>query len=296
MSDTEAPTTGFGAIGTSQPASGFGVPGISQPASGFGGMHHPFPTGSPHASAGRAESVQGDVPSGGSNTGGVVRPRRRGIAGTKTSGVGGLTARNYHVATGVKFNNLSELYQDSISPDFAQEIIEDVLGKWHVPFDQPEALKFCEDLIFGFIVAVSASDKANYNQVFDIPVKPVSVGGEVVTTLDGDFGLLSSALIREFGITRRQFARGVADRIRKYLMEPDNVHLLDDVATKVGCDRAMATLAFDGSTHCKGLTVKEVQFTKTLENRNLFERDDEVARGASERLLGSMGVGPRAVR
>jgi len=265
--------------------------------SAFGGMHEHIPEQTGHTRRpARAESVHGDVPSGGSSTGGVQRPRRRGIKGTKAANVGVPDVRNYKISHGVKFNNLGELYQDSISPDFAQEVIEAVLAKWHVPFDQADATKFCEDLIFGFIVAVSASDKADYNQVFDIPVKPVEIDGKNVTVLDGDFGILSSTLTREYGITRRQFARGIANRIRAYLMEPENIHLLDDVATKVGCDRAMSTLAFDGSTHCKGLTVKEVQFTKTLENRNLFERDDEIARGASERLLGSMNIGPRAVR
>lgn len=269
-----------------------------QAPSSFGGMHEhaPQPSGHTYRPSARAESVHGDVPSGQSSTGGVQRPRRRGIKGTKTANVGVPDSRNYKVSNGVKFNNLGELYQDSISADFAQEIIEAVLSKWGVPFDQADATKFCEDLIFGFVVAVSASDKADYNQVFDIPVQPINVDGQSVTVLDGDFGVLSSTLVREFGITRRQFARGIANRIRAYLMEPENIHLLDDVSTKVGCDRSMATLAFDGSTHCKGLTVKEVQFTKTLENRNLFERDDEVARGASERLLGSMNIGPRAVR
>jgi len=243
------------------------------------------------------ESVFGeDVHAGGNNTGGVVRPRRRGIKGVTAHNAAVDPKRNYHVAAGVQFNNVRELYQDSVSPEHAQEILEHVFSLWHVPLDQPKAAKFCEDLVFAFIVAVSASDKASYSVVFDVPVEPITVGGETVTMLDGDMGVLSSALARKFGVTRRQLARGLADRIRKYLAEPENVHVLDDVAVKVGCDKQMAYLAFDGSTHCTGLTPREIQFTKTLESRNLFERDDEVVRGASERLMSGLSNGPRAVR
>jgi len=243
------------------------------------------------------ESVVGDeVSAGGNNTGGVVRPRRRGIKGVTSHNAAIDPRRNYPVAAGVQFNNVRELYQDSVSSEHAQEILEDVFALWHVPLDQPKATKFCEDLVFAFIVAVSASDKANYNVVFDVPVEPTVVNGETVTTLDGDMGVLSSTLARKFGITRRQLARGLADRVRKYLAERENVHVLDDVAVKVGCDKQMAYLAFDGSTHCTGLTPREIQFTKTLESRNLFERDDEVVRGASERLMSGLSNGPRAVR
>jgi len=264
-------------------------------------MSHEF--GAMHPSGGRPEdvhipeSVHGDdVHAGGNNTGGVSRPRRRGIVGKKPVGYAPVVARNYHVANGVQFNNLEEVFQDSISPEYAQQIMEDVFGQWGVPFDQPRALKYCEDLIFAFIIAVSASDKADYNVVFDVPIEPVNKQGINVTTLDGDLGVLSSALQRKYGVTRRQFARGIADRVRAYLGDPENVHVLDDVATKVGCDRQMAYLGFDGSTHCKAMNTREVQFTKTLENRNLFEREDETARGASDRLLNSLTNGVRAVR
>lgn len=272
---------------------------------GFGGMHAHQPSPVPAApfpgAAARSppppESVHGDdVSAGSQNTGGVVRPRRRGIAGVRQPNAQVTVRRNYPVAAGVAFNNLSEVYQDSISPEYAQEIMEGVFTTWGVPFNQPEAMKFCEDLVFAFIIAVSASDKANYSVVFDVPVRPMTVDGVQVSTLDADFGVLSLALFRQYGITRRQFARGVADRVRKYLAEPENAHMLDDVATKVGCDRQMAYLAFDGSTHCKGMNSREVQFTKTLESRNLFERDDEIARGASDRLLSGLSSGIRAVR
>jgi hypothetical protein len=243
------------------------------------------------------ESVHGgDVEAGSENMGAVFRPRRRGIIGRKAYGGHAQVARNYNVAGGVQFNNVEEVFQDSVSPEYAQEILEATYEEWGVPFDQPRAMKFCEDLVFAFIVAVSASNKANYSVVFDIPIDPITRNGERVSVLDADFGSLSNLLSRKFGVTRRQFARGLADRIRAYLAEPENVHVLDDVATKVGCDKQMAYLAFDGSTHCKGMNTREVQFTKTLESRNLFEREDEEARGASDRLLNSLTNGPRAVR
>jgi len=278
-------------------------------APSFGGMHSqtatqagpqagPPPGPLPPSPRGEyAQSVRGDdVQSGSENTGGVTRPRRRGIKGTSRANTQAAVLRNYPVSAGIQFNNIAEVYQDSVSPEFAQDIMEAVFKMWGVPFDQPKAMKYCEDLVFAFIIAVSASDKANYNIVFDVQVEPTTYRGDVVTTLDGDFGVLSRALTREYGVTRRQFARGIADRVRRYLAEPENIHVLDDVATKVGCDRAMAYLAFDGSTHCKGMTPREVQFTKTLESRNLFERDDELARGASDRLLNSLTNGIRAVR
>jgi len=188
------------------------------------------------------------------------------------------------------------LYQDVSSAEEVQVILEHVFAEWGVPFDQPETMKFAEDLCFGFIVAVSASDKANWDVGFEIPVAPYYAGDILVSAVPAEFGVFSSALIRVFGVTRRQFARGAADRIRAYLSAEENQHLLADVSTKVGCDLQMAYLAFDGSTHCTGMTSKEVQFTKTLESRNLFERDDEVARGASDRLMSSLGGVVRAVR
>lgn len=242
------------------------------------------------------ESVAGDeVESGSGNlSGGVVRARRRALKALSGSAV--TVRRNYGVASGVQFNNLQELYQDVSSPEEVQAVLEHVFELWGVPFDQPTTMKFAEDLCFGFIVAVSASDKANWDVAYDLPCAPFEKDGVKVSVVEADFKVFSDALMRFFGVTRRQFARGAANRIRLYLSEPENQHLLADVATKVGCDLQMAYLAFDGSTHCSGMTSKEVQFTKTLESRNLFERDDEVARGASDRLMSSLNQGVRAVR
>lgn len=271
--------------------------GSPEPRYGDGGKSGGFGGGLPPQPPRRApESVSGDdVQSGTGNvTGGVVRARRRALKALSSGAA--VVTRNYSVANGVQFNNLQELYQDVSSPEEVQSILEYVFELWGVPFDQPTTTKFAEDLCFGFIVAVSASDKANWDVAYDLPCAPFSRDGLKVSNVEADFKVFSDALMRTFGVTRRQFARGAANRIRLYLSEPENQHLLADVATKVGCDLQMAYLAFDGSTHCAGMTPREVQFTKTLESRNLFERDDEVARGASDRLMSSLNQGVRAIR
>jgi hypothetical protein len=236
-----------------------------------------------------------DVESGTGNvSGGVTRVRRRALKAL--SATNSTVARNYAVSGAVQFNNIQELAQDMSSPEEVQAIMEEVFSLWGLPLDQPNTMRFAEDLVFGFFVAVSASDKANWNEAFDVPTTPFRNGDAVVSSVLADFKVFSDALIRTYGVSRRQFARGAANRIRGYLSEPENQHLLADICTKVGCDLQMAYLAFDGSTHCTGMTPREIQFTKTLESRNLFERDDEVARGASDRLLSSVGGGIRAVR
>jgi len=243
---------------------------------------------------GDAESVHGfEGESGGGNvTGGVVRRQRRGFKSVVTDVVGRDVKRNYKVTGTVQVNNIQEFFQDSISPEYAQEIIEEMITMWGVdPSTEPLANQAAEDIIFLHIIAVSASDKGNWAVAYPLP--PGRSGEE----REANFQMFSDSLARVHGRTRRQFARGIADRIRQYLNKKENVFLLDHVAAKVGCERSLADLAFDGSTHCSGLSTVQVQFTKTLENRNLFERDDLAAEGASARLLSSAmmrGV-PRAV-
>lgn len=233
--------------------------------------------------------VEDDVDSGGGNvSGGVARRRKRVLRGLVAANAHAAVSRNYLVAGGVQFNNIQELYQDMVSYDEAQEILERVFQTWGLPFDEPRTMKFAEDLVSGFIVAVSASDKADWSVAFDVP----AAKGEI----EADFKKFSDILMREYGVTRRQLARGLANRTRAYLMAQGNQHMLADIATKVGCDTSMAPLAFDGSTHCSGMNPREIQFTKTLENRNLFEREDEIAVGASTRLMAGLSTGPRAVR
>jgi len=241
---------------------------------------------------GLAESVVDDgVQPGASNvSGGVTRRRRRNIAGLSRVRLGAPVMKNYRTSTAVMFNNLGELLQDSITPEFVQEIREDLFEKWGVPTEQPEAAKYAEDLLLAFLIAVTASNKADYNRVYDIPVK----GGNGIVT--ADFSILSRALESVHGVTRRQFARGMSDDIHAFLRQEDNLFMLPLLATRIGCEPQHAHLAFDGSTHCSGMTSVEVQFTKTLEARNLFERDDIVAQGASDRLMQGMSSGIRSVK
>lgn len=240
----------------------------------------------------RAESVIDDeVPSGASNVSrGVVRKSRRGINGLAKNRLGGLVAKNYRTSTAVMFNNVVELFQDCVSREYAQEILEELFAQWGVPVQQPEVAKYAEDLVVAFLIATTASNKANYNKVFDIPVK----GGEGIVA--ADFSMLSRLLESGHGVTRRQFARGMADDMAAYLRQEDNSFMLPILATRVGCEAQYAYLAFDGSTNCTGMTTVEVQFTKTLEARNLFERDDLLAQGSSDKLMAGMSTGPRSIK
>jgi len=239
----------------------------------------------------RAQSVVGDdVPPGGSNVnGGVTRRQRRSVQGLARAKIGVPAPKNYRTTTAVMFNNFDEMVQDTISREFAQEIIEGLFAAWGVPVEQAETAKYAEDMLWTFLIAVTASNKADYNKVFDIPVKGSS--GVVVA----DFATLSRLLESVHGVTRRQFARAVADDLKGFLKNEENTFMLPQLATRVGCEPMLAYLAFDGSTHCTGMTSREVAFTKTLESRNLFERDDVVAQGSSDRLMAGMSGGVRSV-
>jgi len=219
--------------------------------------------------------------------GGVARRKRRGVKPVSRPRYGEPIPKNYRTSEAVMFNNISEMFLDSVSPEYAQEIIEELFEAWGVPTEQPEAAKYSEDLVFSFIAAVTASNKADYNREFEIP----TLEGEITVS----FSVLSELLISGHSLTRRRFARGVADRVRQFLLREENSHLLPLLAGRVGCDPQYASLAFDGSTHCTGMTSREVQFTKTLESRNLFEDDAVLAAGASERLLQGPSGGPRSV-
>lgn len=237
-----------------------------------------------------AESVVGeDIGSGGSNvSGGVARRKRRAVKGLSSARLGAPVSKNYRTSNAILFNNIEEMFQDSISRDYAQEIIEDLFDKWGIPSQLPEAAKYAEDVLWTFLIAVTASNKADYSRSFDIPIK-----GESDVT--ADFGVLSGLLESVYGITRRQFARAVADDLRKFLKHEENQHVLPILATRVGCEPLLAYLAFDGSTHCTGMTTRETAFTKTLEARNLFEDDSVIGAGASERLFQGFSGGPRSV-
>jgi len=238
------------------------------------------------------ESVVGeDVPSGRSNvTGGVVRRKRRGIPGLAKNVLGGPVSKNYRTSAAVMFNNITEVFLDMVSPAYAQEIRERLFAQWGVPMDQPEATKFAEDLVLTFIIGSTASDKADYDREFEVPVK----GGDGFVV--ASFAVLSRLLQSEYGVTRRQFARGIADEMKDFLKLQENTFMLPVIANRLGCEVQFAYLGFDGSTHCTGLLTTETQFAKTLEARNLFERDDVIAQGASDRLIRGMSSSSRPAR
>lgn len=141
---------------------------------------------------GRAQSVAGDSVNGGQSnmSGGVTRARRRVVA-SKSSALGGAVLKNYRTTNAIMFNNADEMFQDKVSREYAQEIIEELFEVWGIPLDQPEAAKYAEDVLWMFLITVTASNKADYNRVFDVPVKPVQRGDQTVSNVEADFSKLS---------------------------------------------------------------------------------------------------------
>jgi len=185
------------------------------------------------------------------------------------------------------FNNIEELFQDGISRVYAQEIIEELFMLWGITTESPEIAKYAEDLLWTFLVAATASNKADYDRELEVPLK--------VGTVTASFSVFSDLLAAKHGVTRRQFARAVADDLRKFIKHEENQFMIPLLATRIGCDPQYAHLAFDGSTHCSGMTSREIAFTKTLESRNLFEDDAVLASGASERLMQGPSGGSRSI-
>lgn len=229
----------------------------------------------------------GITPGGANVTGGVIRRKRRAIKGVAARRYGDPVPKNYRTSEAVMFNNLSEVFLDSISPEYAQEILEELFESWGLPVHEPECAKYAEDLVLAFLIGATASNKADYYKEYEVPTR----GGAVVV----NFSVLSDILSSGHAVTRRRFARGMADRMRAYIRQEDNTFMLPLLATRIGCDPQFAYLAFDGSTHCSGMTSRELQFTRTLESRNLFEDDALLAAGASDRLMQGPQGGPRSV-
>jgi len=229
-----------------------------------------------------ASSVADEAVGGGSSniSGGVVRRARRKLNPVPTPSYAGTgVARNYNVVSAVLFNNMQEMTLDAISNDYAQEILEEVFQAWGLPFDNPTIMKYAEDLVFTFLIATTASDKADYNRSYDLPAAPGS--GELLA----DFKLLTDTIVIGHRLTRRQFIRGLADRLRKFVRADENAVLQASIADRAGCQYQYGDLCFDGSTHCAGLNPSERAFVRTLEARNLFESDAVLATGASDKLL-----------
>jgi hypothetical protein len=239
--------------------------------------------------SGRPASVVGEeIGAGGSNvSAGVIRRKKRVIKGLVVAEHGYGVEKNYRTSNAVMFNNAGELFQDMVSRQYAQEIIEEFFDSCGVDVADAQVAKYAEDVLFLFLIATTASNKADYDKQVAVPTKSGNV--------ELDFAVFSSILQAGHGVTRRNFSRGVANDMRKYLKQPENTYLLPTLATRVGCDPQFAHLAFDGSTHCSGMTSREVSFTKTLESRNLFEDDAVLGSGASDRLMQGLPAGPRSV-
>lgn len=242
------------------------------PAGGFGSF---VPRGSGLASGGRPDDGRSAGAQGGGVSGnlGFVRqqgPRR--VVGT-TQSLASFTAdggracnKSYAVAPGLQFNLVDEMMPDSISRDFAQEIVEALFfSSWGVSSRDAVAMRKAEDVLFAFLVVRGASPYANYEF-------SVMIGESVVEMED------LSVLLASKEVTRRRFIRALADDLRRFIKEPANGILRGRIVTKLGINSQYVHLGFDGSTHCSGMNRNEVAFTKALESRNLF--DDESVRGS----------------
>jgi len=255
---------------------------------GFGG-DLPFQQPRPSVGQDPPESVaNGGLAGGGANiTGGVVRPKRRTIKARSDFMASTGALRSYGVSSVTMFNNMEEMYLNTISKEYAQEILEELFSMWHLPLAEPTVMKYAEDVVWAFFVARTASNKADYKFRIDIP----TASGEV----EVDFEVFSRLLADKYGISRRNFARGVADNLRDYLRREENQHLRSLSAQRVGADPQMGDMCFDGSTGCTSLTSSEASFARLLEARNLYERDDVIAEGASDRLMQGMSGGVRSI-
>lgn len=203
--------------------------------------------------------------------------RRRVIGGASTPRApGGDVLKSYTVAQGLQFTDVEELRSDAISRNFAQEILERLWDMWGLDTKVAEVMKKAEDVVFALLAMRTASPDADYDVV-------VLLGNKEVNLND-----LSSLLASE-EVTRRRFARAVADDIRNYIAEPDNVRLRSMLVTELGVKEEYVTLAFDGSTHCSGMSTNQVMFTKSLEQRNLFDQPEVRDRMGSTQQLATAG-------
>lgn len=179
---------------------------------------------------------------------------------------GGPALKSYAVSSQLQFNDVDEMRPDCISAEFAQDIIEALFfDKWRLDSSNAVVMRKAEDVLFSFMVMRTASPFADYELA-------VTIGGKVVELHD-----LSDVLI-EREVQRRRFARAISDRLRDYVLEPQNAHMRNILITKLGVFPQYVHLAFDGSTHCSKMNRNEIAFTKSLESSKLF--DDESVRGS----------------
>jgi len=199
--------------------------------------------------------------------------RKRVIGGgraVKSAGEG--VKKSYSVVGGIQFNDVEELRGDAISRVFAQEILERLWEQWGLDTAVGEVMRKAEDVVHALFALRTASPDADYS-VF------VLLGDREVNLQD-----LSDLLASE-EVTRRRFARAIADDIRQYISDPENVRLREMLTTELGVKSEYAHLAFDGSTHCSGLSANQVMFTKQLERTNLFDTQEVRDRLSSNQML-----------
>jgi len=193
-------------------------------------------------------------------------------ASTSVKPVSQAVVKSYVVSGAIQFNDVEELRGDAISRAFAQELLERVWSVWGIDTSSPQSMRKAEDMVHGLFAMRTASPDADYS-VFAM------VGGKEVS-LD----VVSTVLAAE-EVTRRRFARAIADDIRDYIADPDNVRLREMLATELGVKVEYVALAFDGSTHCSGMSTNQVMFTKQLERMNLFDTVEVRDRMSSNQML-----------
>jgi hypothetical protein len=169
--------------------------------------------------------------------------------------------KSYSVSGGIQFNDVEEMRGDAISRAFAQELLERLWEQWGLDTSSAEVMRKAEDVVHALFVMRTASPDADF-------AVDVLIGNREVNLQD-----LSDLLASE-EVTRRRFARAIADDIRAYVSDPENVRLREMLTTELGVKAEYAHLAFDGSTHCSGLSANQVMFTKQLERSNLFDTQE----------------------
>lgn len=278
----------------SEVASEQGVDDFGANAAAFGSQFGPGPSGGRSAGAGNDRSLStgthgGNSGNNASPSGGRSAGATGGQGGTAGSGNLGFSRRSgpkrvvgaksvvagdwgkpavksYSVSSQLQFNDVDEMRPDCISSEFAQDIIETLFfEKWRLDSSNAIVMRKAEDILFSFMVMRTASPYADYELA-------VTIGGKVVELHE-----LSDILI-EREVQRRRFARAISDRLRDYVLEPQNAHMRNILITKLGVFPQYVHLAFDGSTHCSKMNRNEIAFTKSLESSKLF--DDESVRGS----------------
>jgi len=184
--------------------------------------------------------------------------------------------KSYKVASKMQFNDVEELRGDSISHAYAQEILEKLWAKWELDTSDPSLMRKAEDVVHALFAMRTASPDADYNVY-------VLLGQRECSLQD------ISDLLFEEEVTRRRFARAISDDIRSYITEPDNGRLREMLTVVLGVKSEYSHLAFDGSTHCSGMSPNQIMFTKNLERMNLFDTQEVRDKLGSTQMLATGG-------